>query len=251
MPRVVDHDERRRSIARGYQRVLAEEGLARTSFVRVAEAAGISVGLIQHYFAGRDALLRFAYQDCVAAVEGRVSDRIRRGEAARLPISELLLGALGELLPLDPERGVEYRVRQHLLTTALTDQELSAVARAADARLLARVATAVENGKECGEVAADHDAGPSARAILAVTDGLAAAIALREPLRRGEGRRVSGGVLAEGEGDRDPHSASGVGVEGAAGVGHLPALDPADVLRPVLALAFTGRCRRHDPAPGP
>ncbi|WP_209312552.1 TetR/AcrR family transcriptional regulator [Streptomyces lonarensis] len=242
----MDHDERRRNIARGYQRVLAEEGLARTSFVRVAEAAGVSVGLIQHYFTGREALLRFAYQDCVAAVERRVSDRIRRGEAARLPISELLLGALDELLPLDSERGVEYRVRQHLLTTALADQELSAVAREADARLLARVVTAVENGKECGEVAADHDARPSARAILAVTDGLAAAIALREPLRREEGRHLPSGVPAASEGDRAPRSASDLDAERAAYVGHLPPLDPAVVLRPVLALAFTGRCRRHD-----
>ena len=208
VPRVANHDERRALIAGAFQRLLAAEGLGRTSFVRVAAEAGTSVGLIQHYFVNREELLRFAYEECLRSMDARVETQIREGEAAGKPISELLLAGLGELLPVDDERAIEHRVRQNLLTESLGDAALAGVARRAAADMHTRVATAVENGKECGEVRADVDGAVAGSMILATAHGLAGELALVAP--------------------------------------RAPAPTADEVLRPVVSLVFTGRCRHYD-----
>lgn len=206
MPRVADHDQRRAQIARAFQRLLAAEGFAGVSFSRVAAEAGISVGLIQHYFTGKDVLLRFAYEDAARRLSERVRVRVRDGEAVRLPTAEVLLDSLVELLPLDAERDVEYRVRQGLQAQALHDAGLADVARRAGGDLLGYVTMVVENGMERGEVEPGVDAVLGARMILATVQGLAAQVALSGP----------------------------------------DAFSARDVLRRVVATVFTGRCGSHD-----
>ncbi|MEV6232657.1 TetR/AcrR family transcriptional regulator [Saccharopolyspora shandongensis] len=178
MPRVADHDQRRAQIARAFQRLLAAEGFAGVSFSRVATEAGISVGLIQHYFAGKDALLHFAYEDAARRLGERVRVRVRDGEAARLPIAEVLLDSLVELLPLDDERDVEYRVRQGLQAQALHHAGLAEVARQAGGAILDYVTKVIQDGVERGEVEPGVDAVLAARTILATVQGLADQVAL-------------------------------------------------------------------------
>jgi AcrR family transcriptional regulator len=178
VPRTADHDQRRTQIARAFQRLLAAEGFAGVSFSRVAAEAGVSVGLIQHYFAGRDALLRFAYEDAVHRMSDRVRARVRNGEAAGSPIGEVLLDSLVELLPLDQERDVEYRVRQGLQAQAAQHTGLTEVARRSGGDLLGYVTAVVEDGMARGEVEAGTDAALAARMILATTQGLADQVAL-------------------------------------------------------------------------
>ncbi|MFD7656097.1 TetR/AcrR family transcriptional regulator [Actinosynnema sp. NPDC059797] len=190
VPRVADHDQRRAQIARAFQRLLAAEGFAAASFSRVAAEAGVSVGLIQHYFSGKDVLLHFAYEDALARMSERV--RARVGGAAGLPVAEVLLDTLVELLPLDAERDVEYRVRQGLQAQALHHAGLAEVARRAGGDILAHVTAVVEDGVARGEVEPGVDAALAARMVLATTQGLADQVSLsgagsfpaREVLRR-------------------------------------------------------------------
>jgi AcrR family transcriptional regulator len=178
MPRPADHDQRRAQIARAFQRLLAAEGFAAVSFARVAAEAGVSIGLIQHYFIGKDVLLRFAYDDAVARLSERVRARVREDRAAGLPVAEVLLNSLVELLPLDQERDVEYRVRQGLQAQALHNAGLADVARQAGVGLLGYVTSAVEDGRARGEVAPGVDAALAARMILATVQGLADQVVL-------------------------------------------------------------------------
>ncbi|MEU7745551.1 TetR/AcrR family transcriptional regulator [Nonomuraea sp. NPDC049158] len=178
MPRVADHDQRRVQIARAFQRLLAAEGLAGVSFSRVAAEAGVSVGLIQHYFAGKDELLRFAYDDTVRRMSERVGARVREGSDAGLQVSQVLLDSLVELLPLDEEREIEYRVRQCLSTQAPHHPALAEVARRAGGDLLGYVTMAVEDGRKRGEVDSGVDTVLAARMILATLQGLADQVAL-------------------------------------------------------------------------
>ncbi len=57
MPRVVDHEHRRTEIARAAIGVIAEKGLVAATVRDVAEAASCSTGMVNHYFADKDALL--------------------------------------------------------------------------------------------------------------------------------------------------------------------------------------------------
>lgn len=180
MPRVADHDQRRALIAGAFQQLLADEGLGRASFARVAARAGVSVGLIQHYFANREALLRYAYESALRRMAQRIDDHIEAGEAAGAPIAEMMVTGLAELFPADEQRSVEYRVRQSLRTLSMTDDELAALERRAAADLHRRAATAVNNGKRCGEVGADVHAAAAATMMIAAAEGLALAVSRGE-----------------------------------------------------------------------
>ena len=96
-----------------------------------------------------------------------------------------------------------------LRVTALHDPSLAAVATATDQDRHARIATAVANGKHCGEVMADVDPALAASRILATVNGLA-------------GRMTY-----------DPSSRDEVDA----------------VLPPVLATVFTGQCQHWQPTP--
>ena len=210
MPRVVDHDQRRALIARTFQQHLVRHGLQATTFARVAAAAGISVGLIQHYFGTREELLRHVYGDALRSRDERIAVHIADGEAAERPIRDILATAVRELLPLDATRVVEFHVTHNLLTQALHDPVLAEVAAGAHHALHLRAAAAVGNGKECGEVEAGVDPDLAAELILAAAHGLATRLALA---------RV----------DRPDELVPGV-------------------LDPVLRTVFTGRCRHHEVA---
>jgi AcrR family transcriptional regulator len=63
IPRRVEPDVRRKSLIAACVRVLAREGAAGTSVRVIAREAGISPGLITHYFTGIDALISATYAD--------------------------------------------------------------------------------------------------------------------------------------------------------------------------------------------
>lgn len=208
VPRVADHDERRELIAGTFQRHVADHGLAATTFARVAQAAGISVGLIQHYFSGKDELLRFVYEDCLRHRDERIAAVISVGEADGRPIREMIDLALRELLPLDEQRRQEHHVTQNFLAQALHDPVIGGIAARTDHDLHQRLVVAVSNGKLCGEVEPDVGSDAAAARILAAVYGTATRVAL------------VGDTAAE----------------------------IADTLRPLIAQVFTGECQHHSAA---
>ncbi|MGO1315864.1 MAG: TetR family transcriptional regulator, partial [Cellulomonadaceae bacterium] len=62
MPKIVDHDARRREIVEACLRVVSRAGLAAATTREIASEAGVSHGIIAHYFTGKDEILRAALQ---------------------------------------------------------------------------------------------------------------------------------------------------------------------------------------------
>lgn len=183
MPRHADPDARREQLASAALDIALTQGLDRVSVPRIAQRAGVSVGLVQHYFPAKAALVVTAYEALAARVDARVGAIVEAGEAQRGSIREMVAAGLGELLPLDAERRAEGMVRAEFAARALREQSLGAVARSLRSTLLARVTLAIENGQECGETASALGAAAAAGAALelvALSEGLAAAL-LVEP----------------------------------------------------------------------
>jgi AcrR family transcriptional regulator len=61
-------EESRRAIVAHALRLFAEHGYDRTSMKAIAEAAGMSPGLIYHYFASKERLLRALFEESMADV---------------------------------------------------------------------------------------------------------------------------------------------------------------------------------------
>lgn len=79
--RRAEPDERRASLVEACARVLAHEGAAGASVRAIALEAGVSPGLIGHYFGGVDALIAATY----AHVEARVAAALDQAVAAAGP----------------------------------------------------------------------------------------------------------------------------------------------------------------------
>lgn len=60
MPKKVDRHERRTLIADALMRVAARQGLEAVSLRHVAAEAGVSPGMVQHYFRTKDEMMAFA-----------------------------------------------------------------------------------------------------------------------------------------------------------------------------------------------
>ncbi len=153
--------------------LVAGSGLDAATVAHVAKQAGVSVGLVQHYFTSKDDLLLFAYQQVTADVGERVAGHITQGEARKGTISDVVFASMLELLPIDDRRRGECRVMRAFLGRSVDNATLAAVASATSQRIHRELATAVHNGKECGEVESDADVDMSALRIAALVDGLA------------------------------------------------------------------------------
>lgn len=172
MPRVADHEERRHQVAAAAGRLIATQGLNAVTVAKTAAEAGVSVGLVQHYFRTKDEMLLFTYRYILESVEHRLAELVVRSEKAGTRIEHILLDGLAETLPLDERRRQECRVALAFTGRALDDPQLSDVKAAALRRLRSLIATAVTNAKECGEVPAATDAATIAARIAAYADGL-------------------------------------------------------------------------------
>lgn len=96
MPKVVDHSQRRAEIAMALWQVIYERGIDGVSFRSVAEAAGVSIGRVQHYFAGKDELVLYGCRQMVtAAVQHHGPQQGNMDvEAARARLTDLLAATI-------------------------------------------------------------------------------------------------------------------------------------------------------------
>lgn len=171
MPRHADHAERRTQLADAAVTIAATDGLGSVTVSRVAAQAGFSVGLVQHYFPAKQDLLAEAYRRTLTRAGQRVDETVARGESARAPIRDTLTAALAHLLPLDESRRAECLVRAQFHGRAAAEPGLAEIAAASRAELLAEIARAVENGRECGETGVGVETGSAAWELLCLTTG--------------------------------------------------------------------------------
>ncbi|WP_027930963.1 TetR/AcrR family transcriptional regulator [Amycolatopsis thermoflava] len=170
MPKRVDHEQRRQLIADAVRRIAADRGLEAVSLGEVAAEAGISKGLVQHYFPSRDDMLRYATR----TLRDRVGDRLRTAQA-ELPG---LRAALIALLPLDDESRTEALVANAFVVRALKDPEIAERFRLGHAQLRDAISAMVTAAQAHGDLHADLDPTREADLLLALVAGLGDAVLL-------------------------------------------------------------------------
>jgi AcrR family transcriptional regulator len=120
VPKLVDHDRRRRELAEVVWRVIATQGIEGVSIRDVAAEAGWSSGALRHYFTTKEELLGYAADLVIERVTERVTSA---SQAASL--RQAVRGNLVELLPLDPDRLTEARIWHAFVTRSLVDPALA------------------------------------------------------------------------------------------------------------------------------
>lgn len=99
MPKIVDHDQRRTELAAAAGNVLVAEGLEGLTTRRVAAAAGVSKGILSHYFESKEELVVAVLEHFYDRVEKRIVH-----SASELQGLAFVRAAMLEALPLDRTR---------------------------------------------------------------------------------------------------------------------------------------------------
>ncbi|WP_091602616.1 TetR/AcrR family transcriptional regulator [Micromonospora mirobrigensis] len=171
MPKRVDHRERRDLIAGALMRVAAEHGLEAVSLRHVAAEAGVTSGMVQHYFRSKDEMMVFA----LSVVREHGAARVAAAVAALGddPSPRTLLRTmLAELLPLDPARSADGRVALAFLAYTAVRPTVAAALHQDTAAMLAFVADQIRSAQVTGAADRRVEPEPAAAGLLAAMEGL-------------------------------------------------------------------------------
>lgn len=191
MPRTADHPARRRQVTDAVRRLAVDEGIGHVSIARTAARAGVSVGLVQHYYASKEELLVDTLASVLQDVLSRVDTAVVRAERRHTRIEHMMGSALQQLLPLDASRREETYLRHAFVALALGNETLRAHQRRFDQLMTERAVSAVRNGTRCGEVAPGVDAWLEGEAALALAEGFSRRLLVHDrPADRRRARRA-------------------------------------------------------------
>ncbi|NBE96817.1 TetR/AcrR family transcriptional regulator [Nonomuraea sp. KC401] len=167
MPKIVDHDERRREVMSAAGRVIVRDGIDAATTRAIAKEAGYSNGVLAHYFTDKDEILLSALRQSHQRIRARLTAKVG-GATGLAALRELLL----DNLPLDAERGEETRLEVSFWSRSLTSERLAEVQRAEAAELRAAVRDLLGQARAAGELRAEEDLDDLAEHLLALVDGL-------------------------------------------------------------------------------
>jgi AcrR family transcriptional regulator len=167
MPKIVDHDERRREVLSAARRVIVRDGIDAATTRAIAKEAGYSNGVLAHYFADKDEILLSALRQSHQRIRERLTRKIE-GATGLAALRELLL----DNLPLDAERTQETRLEVSFWSRSLASERLAEVQRAEAAELRGAVRTLLGEARAAGELTTDENLDDITERLLALVDGL-------------------------------------------------------------------------------
>ncbi len=177
MPRVVDHEARRRQIAEALLRLASARGLTATTMRDVAAEAGVSLRLVQYYFSTRDGLYLGSLPYLAERLTARVTAAIRTQTSTRPPPPrEIVEITLRAILPTDDESRWIRRTYDAFYAVALDQPDLAARNGAPHTDALELfIATAIQDAHE---ITSRPELNPRlcAAGLIALTNGLGASV---------------------------------------------------------------------------
>jgi AcrR family transcriptional regulator len=164
VPKVVDHELRRRELAQAALRVIGRDGLEAATTRAVAQESGWSTGVLKHYFDGKDRLLHESLRE----LERMNLQRFERARAApngrtaiEVALNGIFSGGAGES-----------RVWIAFMSRASIDRATAGAMRRAIQVWVARWAELVVRGQGDGSIRADVEPDQVATELHALVNGL-------------------------------------------------------------------------------
>lgn len=167
MPKVVDHDLRRREIVDAMWRVVQRDGFRAVSVRSVAAEAGLSKATIGHYFAKQSDVL-------VAAVEASiqsVTDELVKLDFDHCDV-EVALDALLIVIPVTPQRRLEAQVWLALLSQHNLDPESTRALTHLNVTVRVGIMVVLRALKAQGLLSPERDILLECASVHALVDGL-------------------------------------------------------------------------------
>jgi len=166
MPRIVDHDARRKEIILATWRVVAARGLAATTIREIAREAGCSTGTLAHYFSDRGEIIASAMAMAHRTVRARADAKI--GNARGLEALRILMI---EALPLDEQRTLEARIEACFWGEAVGNDRLMRLQNSEVDIFCSRVRERLIEAEKLGELEAGVHIAAIVDELLVLMDG--------------------------------------------------------------------------------
>lgn len=183
MPKIVDHAARRTEIVHALWLVIYTRGIDAVTFRAVADAAGISIGRVQHYFPSREALVLEGCRQLVAGAE--IDDEVEAvdeaGDVAGTDPVDALRTFVRAFIPAGEAMRVGASVWFTYVAKAVGDPLIAEIVVDNDRRTAQaatrRVARVLARGSGAGQVALGAESAESAAEaavrLVALAKGLA------------------------------------------------------------------------------
>ncbi|WP_181777654.1 TetR/AcrR family transcriptional regulator [Amycolatopsis pittospori] len=169
VPKQVDHAARRAKIAEALTRLVATRGLEGVSLRHVAAEAGMSMGLVQHYFKTKDEMLLFAVERRSQVYEERLKARLEAGELPSTP-QAVLRAIMIEILPMDERSRGDWLMGVAFFIRAMSDPAFAATYTEGVPQLFELFALLIRQGQEAGDVDKSADPEHEAAILWALAD---------------------------------------------------------------------------------
>ena len=169
MPKQVDHEQRRQQIAGALLEVTASHGLEGVSLRQVAAQAGVTSGMVQHYFASKDTMIGFAMRTARTRYEARMTAALE-GLGVDAEPRAVVTGLLATMLPVDDQQRQDARTALAFQSYAATRPAVAEGLLTGEAQLRSFLASLLPPPGEA-QCSADQRE-QSATALLGMAEGL-------------------------------------------------------------------------------
>ncbi len=170
MPKVVDHEVRKRQIAEAVFSLIGSRGMAGVSLRDVALEAGVSMGSVQHYFGTKDEMLLFALGHMRERAGLRFASHLARLKSPST--REYLHAVLSVLLPTTKQSRQEAIVNIAFFSVAPASRQYRRMLTSGYSELSAIVRQTLATAEAHGELVAGIDVDNESAALFYATQGL-------------------------------------------------------------------------------
>jgi len=167
VPKIVDHDLRKLELVAATWRVIARTGIIGVTTREIAREAGVSTGVLAHYFANKEELLAAALEQSHQKVYARVQERTQ----GLLGLDALRVVML-EALPLDEQRFLEAQIEVNFQSLALGDAALRELQHVEFERFWDLLHYRVSEAQKLGQLWPDLDADDVTHQLMVLVEGL-------------------------------------------------------------------------------
>lgn len=180
MPKIVNHDLRRATIAQAALRVIARDGVRGADLRSVAREAGCSTGVIAHYVGDKQALLLGALREAMNHVACAMAEIAAGKDGMARLIAMLEAG-----MPLDGERAASCRIFYHFAAEGMNEPKLASELAGYYDWWRREVGDVIEILQSAG-----HFAGQCPSALAETLVGLAEGLAIQGVFAPGKGQEA-------------------------------------------------------------
>jgi AcrR family transcriptional regulator len=167
VPKIVDHEARREELVEAAWRVIARAGMVGATMREIAREAGVSTGILAHYFTDKEDLLGFALR----LSHRRIYERFYARTQGLVGLAALRVIML-EALPLDQERLLEAQIEMNFLSLAVGNESLRELQNREFERFWDLLHHRVSEAQTLGQISTTVDADSITHQLIILVEGI-------------------------------------------------------------------------------